>query len=124
MPPISASHSRQSQSRRPTLWLAIGGVLAAVGIGVLWPLREVGQVCVAIYPPPPGCGAAEPLWASLAGIAVVLALFCAMVVLFATQPAPRTALIVLAAGIVIAVLLAAGVVWLSQTGIWDAPYID
>ncbi|MDP3207664.1 MAG: hypothetical protein Q8M65_00815, partial [Rhodoglobus sp.] len=67
------------------------------------------------------CGAEEPLWVPLAGIAAVVGLFCAMVVLYATQPAPRTALILLAAGIVVAVALAAAVVGLSQTGIWDGP---
>ncbi|MEQ1735858.1 MAG: hypothetical protein ABL886_05605 [Rhodoglobus sp.] len=114
--------SAQSSSRRPTAWLAIGATLAAIGIGVLWPLREVGRVCVAIYPPPPGCGAEEPLWAPLVGIAAVLALFCAMVVLYATRPAPRTALTLLAAGMVIVVVLVAAIVGLSQTGIWDPPY--
>ncbi len=113
--------SAQSSSRRPTAWLAVGGVLSALGIGALWPLREIGQVCALIYPPPPGCGAQQPLWASVVGIAVIVGVFCAMVVLYATRPAPRTALILLSAGIVVVAGLAAGVVWLSQTGIWDAP---
>ncbi|MBN9238099.1 MAG: hypothetical protein J0J03_00345 [Leifsonia sp.] len=108
-------------NRRPRLWLALGAVLALVGIAVLWPLQHVGQVCVLIYPAPPGCGAAEPRWAPLVGIGLVIALLAAQVVVYATAARPRTPLILLSAGIVVVVALAAAVVALSQTGIWD-PY--
>ena len=108
-------------SSGPRLWLGIGIALAVVGIAVLWSLRQVGQVCIMIYPAPPGCGAEEPQWVPLVGIGLVIALLAAQVVLYFTTPRPRTALILLSAGIVVVVALAAGVVALSQTGIWD-PY--
>ena len=111
----------RTPSTRPRLWLGIGIALAVVGIAVLWSLRQVGQVCIMIYPAPPGCGAEEPQWVPLVGIALVIALVAAQVVLYFTVPQPRTALILLSAGIVIVVALAAAVVALSQTGIWD-PY--
>ena len=108
-------------STRPRLWLGIGIALTVVGIAVLWPLREVGQVCIMIYPAPPGCGAEEPRWVPLVGIGLVIALVAAQVVVYFTVPRPRTTLILLAAAIVVTVALAAAVVALSQTGIWD-PY--
>lgn len=106
---------------RPRLWLAIGAVLAAVGTAVLWPLQHVGQVCIMIYPAPPGCGADEPRWVPLVGIGIIVALLAAQVVVYFTVQHPRTVLILLSAGIVVVILLAAAVVALSQTGIWD-PY--
>lgn len=111
----------RTPTTRPRLWLALGAVLAAVGIAVLWPRRQVGQVCIMIYPAPPGCGADEPRWVPLVGIGLVIVLLAAQVVLYFTVPRPRTPLILLSAGIVVVVLLAVAVVALSQTGIWD-PY--
>jgi hypothetical protein len=92
-----------------------------LGIAVLWPLQQVGQICIMIYPAPPGCGADEPRWVPLVGIGLVIALLSAQVVVYVTAPRPRTTLILLSAAIVVVVALAAGVVALSQTGIWD-PY--
>lgn len=109
----------RTPSRRPRLWLAVGAALAVVGIGALWPLRSVGQVCVLIYPAPPGCGAPQPAIAVFVGIGLIIALFAAQVVLFATHSRPRIALIVLSASIIVVVVLAAAVVAISQTGIWD-----
>lgn len=111
----------RTPSTRPRLWLAIGAVLSVVGVAVLWPLQQVGQVCIMIYPAPPGCGADEPRWVPLVAIGVVIALLAAHVVVYFTVPRARTPLILLSAGIVVVVLLAAGIVALSQTGIWD-PY--
>ncbi len=108
-------------SLRPPLWLAIGVALSVLGIAVLWPLQQVGQICIMIYPAPPGCGADEPRWVPLVGIGLVIALLSAQVVVYVTAPRPRTTLILLSAAIVVVVALAAGVVALSQTGIWD-PY--
>jgi hypothetical protein len=108
-------------SKRPRLWLVVGAVLAVLGIAVLWPLQQVGQVCILIYPAPPGCGADEPRWVPLVAIGLVVALLAAQVVVFATVRRSRLPLILLSAGMVVVVLLAAGVVALSQTGIWD-PY--
>lgn len=108
-------------STKPRLWLVLGGALAIIGIAVLWPLQQVGQICIMIYPAPPGCGADEPRWVPLMGIGIIIALLAAHVVVYFTVQHPRTALIALSACIVVVILLAAAVVALSQTGIWD-PY--
>ena len=108
-------------STRPRLWIALGSVLAVVGIAVLWPLQQVGQVCILIYPAPPECGAEEPRWVPLVAIGLVIALLAAQVVLYFTVPRPRVPLILLSSAIVVVVLVAVAVVALSQTGIWD-PY--
>ena len=112
---------QRTPSTRPRLWLAVGAALSLLGIAVLWPLQQVGQVCIMIYPAPPGCGAEEPRWVPLVGIGIIIALLAAQIVLYATAPRPRIPLILLSGGIVAVVALAAGVVALSQTGIWD-PY--
>ena len=111
----------RTPSTRPRLWLALGAALTILGIAVLWPLQQVGQVCIMIYPAPPGCGADEPRWVPLVGIGLVIALLAAQVVVYFTVPRPRLPLILLSGGIVVVVLLAAAIVALSQTGIWD-PY--
>lgn len=108
-------------TNRPWLWLVIAGVVAAIAIAVLWPLQTVGQVCALIYPPPPGCFSPVPGIASIGGIAIVIALLIAIAVVWFTMPAPRTALIVLTGAIVVVTILAAGLVALSQTGVWDPP---
>jgi len=112
---------QRTPSTRPRLWLAVGAALSLLGIAVLWPLQQVGQVCIMIYPAPPGCGAEEPRWVPLVGIGIIIALLAAQIVLYATAPRPRIPLILLSGGIVAVVALAAGIVALSQTGIWD-PY--
>lgn len=109
-------------ARAPRLWLVLGAVLSAAGIAILWRLQKVGQVCVLVYPAPPGCGADEPRWVPLVAIGLVIVLLAAQVVVYFTVPRPRTTMILLSGGIVVVVvLLAAGAVALSQTGIWD-PY--
>ena len=113
--------AERTPSTRPRLWLALGAVLAVVGIGLLWPLQTVGQVCIMIYPAPPGCGADEPRWVPLVAIGLVVAVFAAQVVLYFTLARPRVPLIVLSGAIVAVVLLGAGIVALSQTGIGN-PY--
>lgn len=107
--------------KRPTFWLAIAGVLSVLSIAILWPLQYTGQVCVLIYPAPPGCGAEEPRWVPFVAIGLVIALLAAVVILFFTAPNSRTAIILLTAGIVVVVAAGLAVVGLSQTGIWD-PY--
>jgi hypothetical protein len=114
-------HDNHTPVRRPRLWLIIGAVVSTIAIAALWPLREVGQVCVLIYPAPPGCGATEPRWVPLVAIGLVIGAFGAMIVVYFTASRPRTALIVLVGVIVLVAILAAAVVALSQTGIWD-PY--
>ena len=115
---MTNSHTASS---RPRLWLAIGAMVAALSIAVLWPLQKVGQVCVMIYPAPPGCGAQEPRWVPLVAIGVVVALLSAQVIVYFTSPRPRAILITLAGAMVFVVIVAAAVVGISQTGIWD-PY--
>jgi hypothetical protein len=74
-----------------------------------------------IYPTPPGCGSAAPQVAVCTGIALIIGLVSAMVVLYATQTKPRTAIILLSAGVVLVVAVSIAVVALSQTGLWYAP---
>jgi hypothetical protein len=106
---------------KPRIWLAAAAVLSVIAIGVLWPLQQVGQVCILIYPAPPGCGATEPRWVPFVAIGFVIALLAAAVIVYFTTPNPRVLVIVFAAAIVAVTLIAAAVVGLSQTGIWDPP---
>lgn len=106
---------------RPRLWLILGAALAALGIAILWPLQEFGRICVMIYPAPPGCGADEPRWVPLVAIGLVVAAVAAQVVVYFTVGGARVPLILLCGAIVVIVGLAAAIVALSQTGIWD-PY--
>lgn len=107
--------------RRPRLWLLIAAALTVLSIGVLWPLQQVGQVCIMIYPAPPGCGAEEPRWVPLVAIGIIIAALAASVIVYFIVPAPRTPLVVLCGSILVVLLLGCAVVALSQTGIWD-PY--
>jgi len=108
--------------RRPRVWLLVGSLLAALSVAVLWPLQQVGQVCILIYPAPPGCGSDVPRWVPLAAVAVVIAVLAAMFVVYFTVARSRVILLVLAAVIVLVTALAAAIVSLSQTGIWDPYY--
>lgn len=110
---------------KPRLWLFLAAVLSAISIGILWPLQQVGQVCILIYPAPPGCGAEEPRWVPFVGIGLIVALLAAAVVAYFTVQPSRTILIVLTGAILLVLLVSAGVVALSQTGIWDPyqPYV-
>lgn len=110
---------------KPRLWLIIASVLAVVSIAILWPLQQVGQVCVLIYPAPPGCGAEEPRWVPLVAIGLIVALLAAAFVAYFTRPAPRKLLVIFTGAMLVVLGLACAVVWLSQTGIWDPaqPYV-
>lgn len=104
---------------KPRWWLIIASVLAAVSVAILWPLQQVGQVCILIYPAPPGCGAEEPRWVPLVAIGLIVALLAAAFVVYFTRPAPRKILVILTAAMVVVLGVACAVVWLSQTGVWD-----
>lgn len=106
---------------KPRLWLVLAAVLTAFSMGVLWNLKDVGQVCILIYPAPPGCGAEEPRWVPFVAMGLIVAALAAAVIVYFTVPRPRTILILLTAAILVILALAAAIVWLSQTGIWD-PY--
>lgn len=104
---------------RPRLWLAVTAVLAIIAVAVLWPLQYVGQVCVMIYPAPPGCGAEEPRWVPFVAIGLVIAALVAAIVAFAVASRPRRVIVGAIIAIVVVTIAAAAVVALSQTGIWD-----
>lgn len=110
---------------KPRLWLALAALLSVISIAVLWSLQDVGQVCVLTYPAPPGCGAEEPRWVPFVGIGLILALLATAVIVYFTVHPARTILVILAGAILLVLLVAAGVVALSQTGIWDPyqPYV-
>jgi len=107
--------------RRPRLWLVIGAALAVIGIAVLWPLQQATRVCILIYPAPPGCGSADPRWMPQLGIAVILALFAAMVAVYLLVRQPRRILVILSAVILLVTLVSAAGFGISQAGFWD-PY--
>lgn len=106
---------------KPRIWLAAVAVLSVIAIGVLWPLQHVGQVCILIYPAPPGCGATEPQWVPFVAIGLVIALLCAALIVYLTKPDSRTLVIVCGAAIIVVTLIAAAIVGVSQTGLWDPP---
>ncbi len=109
-------------SVRP-LWplLAAAGALALVGIAVLWPLRTLEQVCIAIYPAPPGCGATQHHWAALVGIGLVVALFAAIVVVRFTMHDPLVTMVILLGVMAVIIVAALAVVAVSQSGMWNTP---
>lgn len=107
--------------RKPRYLLVVAAVLSALAVGVLWQLQQVGQVCILIYPPPPGCGAEEPRWVPLVAIGLVIALLSTAVIAYFTSASPKILLIVVCGGILAVTAIGALVVVLSQTGIWD-PY--
>ena len=111
-----------SNSVRP-LWplLSAAGAFAAVSIAVLWPLRAVAQPCIAIYPAPPACGSTEHHVAALVGIALIVALFAAIIVVRFTMPDPRLVIIVLLAAMGAILVVTIAVVSISQSGVWNPP---
>jgi hypothetical protein len=111
-----------SVSVRPT-WplLVAAGAITILSIAVLWPLRGVEQVCIAIYPAPPGCGAAEHHWAALVGIGLTVALLAAIFIANFTMREPRVTMIVLLAAMIAVIVIAAAVVAISQSGTWSGP---
>lgn len=106
---------------KPRIWLAAVALLSVIAIGVIWPLQYVGQVCILIYPAPPGCGATEPRWVPFVAIGLVIALLCATLIVYFTKPDSRTLVIVCGAAIVAVTLIALAIVGISQTGVWDPP---
>lgn len=109
-------------SPREWWWPAIAAALAVIVIAVLWPLRTVGQVCILIYPPPPGCGSPVPQFAVLGAIALIIVLLGAIAVVWFTASGPRVPMILLTAGILAVGVIALALVQLSQAGAFDPPY--
>ena len=53
----AAARRRVSSSNRKWIWIGVGAAVAT-GIGIFLATRDdkdPGHVCIAIYPPPPGC---------------------------------------------------------------------
>ena len=106
---------------RNWIWLLVAGILSVIGIGILWPLQQVGQVCALIYPAPPGCGADEPRWVPLVAIGLVIAIMTALVIVHFTVVRALLPQALLTAAIPVVTIAASLIVAISQTGIWD-PY--
>ncbi|WP_167140706.1 hypothetical protein [Diaminobutyricimonas sp. TR449] len=99
------------------IWLVIGGILAVISLGFLWQMREIGQACPFIEPAPPGCGDGRLTSAPLIGIAIIVLLYAAMVVVRFTVERLRVRLAVMAiltALIPITFVICGGIVILAQ----------
>jgi hypothetical protein len=107
--------------RRPWEWLIVIGVAGLLGMGWLWSLRTLGQICTLQYPPTPGCGAPQPMIVPFVVMGLVIAAWIAAAIVWFLVPRPRLWLILLSAFVVLAVLIGAGIIGLSQTGLFD-PY--
>jgi hypothetical protein len=106
---------------KPWIWLVIAGVLSAVSIAWLWSMTAP-RVCILIYPAPPGCTTVIPNWLPFISIALVAALFIAMIVLYLVRrPAPARWLVLLTIVIAVITLLTALVMLLAGLGVFD-PY--
>jgi hypothetical protein len=111
-----------SESARPSWPLLIAAAaMTVVSIAVLWPLRGVEQVCIAIYPAPPGCAAAEHHWAALVGIGIIVSLLAAIFVVAFTMHKPLVTIIVLLASMGVVLVVAVAVVAITQSAPWDLP---
>jgi len=106
---------------KPWIWLVIAGVLSVVSIAWLWSMTGP-RVCILIYPAPPGCATVIPNWLPFIGIAIIAALFIAMVVLYLVRkPAPARLLTLLTIVIAVVTLLTALIMLLAGLGTFDAP---
>ncbi len=110
-----------STTPKPWIWLVIAGVLSVVSIAWLWSMTGP-RVCILIYPAPPGCTTVIPNWLPFISIAIIAALFIAMVVLYLVRkPAPTRLLVVLTIVIAALALLTALIMLLAGLGVFD-PY--
>lgn len=106
---------------KPWIWLVIAGVLSAVSIAWLWSMTGP-RVCILIYPAPPGCATVIPDWLPFVSIALVAALFIAMIVLYVIRtPPPARMLVAFTIAIAVITLLTALVMLLAGLGVFD-PY--
>lgn len=112
-----------SPVRRQKLWLGLTSVITLVAIGALWQLhsRSQAEVCIMIYPAPPGCGAPQAPWIPFLAIGLIIAAFAAAVVVYFTVARSRLAIILLSAGIVLIALAAFGLDAVLQSGVFT-PY--
>lgn len=106
---------------KPWVWLVIAGVLSVVSAAWLWSMTGP-RVCILIYPAPPGCATLVPNWLPFVSIAIIAALFIAMIVLYVTRrPSPARLLIGITIAIAVITLLTALVMLLAGLGVFD-PY--
>lgn len=116
-----SNEATRATAPKPWIWLVIGAVLTAVSIAWLWSMTAP-RICIMIYPAPPGCATVIPNWFPFIGIAVIAALFVAMVVLYLVRkPAPQRLLVVLTIVMASVALLTALIMLLAGIGVFDAP---
>jgi hypothetical protein len=99
------------------IWLVIGGILTVICLGFLWQMREIGRACPFIEPAPPGCLDGRLTSAPIIGIAIIVLLYAAMVVVRFTVERLRVRLAVMAiltALIPIIFVICGGIVILAQ----------
>jgi hypothetical protein len=106
---------------KPWIWLVIAGVLTAVSVVWLWSMTGP-RICILIYPAPPGCTTVIPNWLPFISIAVIAAVFIAMVVVYLVRkPAPRQVLVAFTIVIAVITLVTALIMLLAGLGVFD-PY--
>ena len=105
---------------KPWVWLVIAGVLSIVSVAWLWSMTGP-RVCILIYPAPPGCATMVPNWLPFISIALIAALFIAMIVLYLTRrPSPARLLIGITIAIAVITLLTALIMLLAGLGVFDS----
>ena len=105
---------------KPWVWLVIAGVLSIVSVAWLWSMTGP-RVCILIYPAPPGCATMVPNWLPFISIALIAALFIAMIVLYLTRrPSPGRLLIGITIAIAVITLLTALIMLLAGLGVFDS----
>ncbi len=106
---------------KPWIWLVIAGVLTVVSAAWLWSMTGA-RVCILIYPAPPGCTTVIPDWLPFISIAIIAALFVAMIVLYLLRRSTaRGALVALTIAIAVVTLLTALIMLLAGLGVFDPP---
>jgi len=120
-PAAQPSTDQPSTAPKPWIWLVIAGVLTAVSIAWLWSMTGP-RICIMIYPAPPGCTTFIPDWLPFVAIAIIAAVFLAMVVLYLVRkPASTRMLVLLTIVIAVITLLTTLVMLLAGVGVFD-PY--
>jgi hypothetical protein len=101
------------------MWLIPGAILAIGGGIWLWILAQP-RVCILIYPAPPGCATVIPNWLPFIGIALIVLLLIAMIVLAVRGGSTRAMAGTLIAMAVVLVVFVA-IMYLAFAGVFDPP---
>ncbi|WP_166871149.1 MULTISPECIES: hypothetical protein [unclassified Salinibacterium] len=101
------------------IWLVIAGILSVVSIGFLWPMTQLTRMCPLMEPAAAYCSDGTVPTVPLVGIALIVLIYAAMVVIRYTVERLRFRLALMAiltALIPIVFLICGSLVILSQEG--------